>query len=69
MYWVDTWDVSVWRMRYDGSAQTRVARGAPLRHPVAVAPYRGRLYWLDTYAHAYTIHYFDSTRSMYSFDR
>ncbi|CAH0717532.1 unnamed protein product, partial [Brenthis ino] len=48
VYWVDTWDVSVWRMRYDGSARARVARGAPLRHPVAVAPYRGRLYWLDT---------------------
>lgn len=48
MYWSDTWDVSVWRMRYDGSDKRRLQAGAPLRHPVALAVHRGRLYWLDT---------------------
>ncbi|XP_046973357.1 prolow-density lipoprotein receptor-related protein 1 [Vanessa cardui] len=48
VYWSDTWDVSVWRMRYDGSDKLRLLAGAPLRHPVAVAVHRGQLYWLDT---------------------
>ncbi|CAH2097282.1 unnamed protein product [Euphydryas editha] len=48
VYWSDTWDVSVWRMRYDGSDKRRLLAGAPLRHPVAIAVHRGQLYWLDT---------------------
>ncbi|XP_048001348.1 prolow-density lipoprotein receptor-related protein 1 [Leguminivora glycinivorella] len=48
VYWADTFDVSLWRMRYDGRARACVARGDPLRHPAAVAVHGARLYWIDT---------------------
>ncbi|OWR53521.1 putative very low-density lipoprotein receptor [Danaus plexippus plexippus] len=48
LYWTDTWDVSLWCMRYDGGGRRRVHAGAPLQHPVAAVVHAGRLYWLDT---------------------
>ncbi|XP_063629184.1 prolow-density lipoprotein receptor-related protein 1-like [Cydia splendana] len=48
VYWADTFDVSLWRMRYDGRSRACVARGDPLRHPAAVAVHAARLYWIDT---------------------
>ncbi|XP_059055810.1 prolow-density lipoprotein receptor-related protein 1-like [Achroia grisella] len=50
VYWADTWEASVWRMRYDGSQRTRLPRPAPPRRlaVAALAVHRGTLYWLDT---------------------
>lgn len=48
IYWADTWDPSIWRMRYDGRAQAAVARHSALRHPAALAVHGRALYWIDT---------------------
>ncbi|KAI8432507.1 hypothetical protein MSG28_013508 [Choristoneura fumiferana] len=48
IYWADTWDPSIWRMRYDGRSQAAVARHSALRHPAALAIHNRTLYWIDT---------------------
>lgn len=45
MYWADTWEASVWRMRYDGSHAQRVSAGRLAA--AALHVHRGHLYWLD----------------------
>ncbi|KAJ2938967.1 hypothetical protein O0L34_g17783 [Tuta absoluta] len=47
VYWADTWDGSVWRMRYTGADKTQLLVG-PKTHPAAIAVYGGMLYWGDT---------------------
>ncbi|CAK1543699.1 unnamed protein product [Leptosia nina] len=49
VYWIEWWDeVSIWSVSYVGGARRGIWRGAPLRHPVALALHGGMLYWLDT---------------------
>lgn len=48
VYWADAAATSVWRARYDGAGRARLFAGAPMRHVVALAVHRHRLYWLDT---------------------